>query len=158
MKLSYRWLGELVELEDATPEQIADLLTFHATEIEDIETVGSDLRGVVTARVTGVRPHPDADKLRLCIVVAGDEADPVEVVCGAPNVAADQVIAYAPVGITLPGGPDGPITLEARKIRGVESRGMICSERELGLGEGQDAGSASQSSCTTTMKDLYISL
>jgi len=138
MKLSHRWLGEMVDLEGTTPEQIQDLLTFHTAEVEDTEAFGGELDGVVTARVTAVRPHPDADKLRLCSVQAGERSETVEVVCGAPNVAEGQIIAYAPVGITLPGGPDGPITLEKRKIRGVESCGMICSERELGLGEDHD--------------------
>ena len=139
MKLSYRWLGELVDLSGTTAEAVQRLLTFHTAEIEDREDIGGDLQGVLTARVTAIRPHPDADKLRLCTVDPGEAGEPQEVVCGAPNVAEGQVIAYAPVGLTLPGGPgEGPIKLKRRKIRGVESSGMICSERELGLGEDHD--------------------
>ncbi len=139
MKLSYRWLGEMVDLTEADPDRVQHKLTFHTAEIEDQEPVGAGLAALLTGRVTAVRPHPDADKLRLCTVQTGEGEAPVEVVCGAPNVAEGQVIAYAPEGATLPGGPDGaPITLERRTIRGVESCGMICSEREMGLGEGHD--------------------
>ncbi len=141
MKLSYAWLGEMVDLSEMSPERLQHALTFHTAEIEDREVIGADLADVVTARVMAVRPHPGADKLRLCTVGTEAEADaePREVVCGAPNVAAGQVIAYAPEGATLPGGPEGqPITLRRKEIRGVESRGMICSERELGLGEDHD--------------------
>ena len=130
MKLSYRWLGNLVDLHDTTSEQIARLLTFHVAEIEDVETLGDALAGVVTARVTAVRPHPDADRLAVCTVDVGDGA-PVEVVCGAPKVAEGQVVAFAPAGVTLPGG----LTLERREVRGVVSNGMICAEDELGLGD-----------------------
>lgn len=137
MKLSYRWLGEMVDLGDTTPAALKQRLTFHTAEIEGAEETGAGLEGVLTGRVVGVRPHPNADKLRLCTVEAG--SDPIEVVCGAHNVAEGQVIAYAPEGITLPGGEGlEPITLEAREIRGVLSRGMICSEREMGLGEDHD--------------------
>lgn len=136
MNLSYRWLGEMVELDGTDAAWIQRQLTFHTAEVEAWHEVGGDLEAVRTARVTAVRPHPNADKLRLCTVDLEDGAAPVEVVCGAPNVARDRVVAYAPAGATLPGGPDGrPFLLEKRAIRGVESSGMICSERELGLGE-----------------------
>ncbi len=143
MRLSYNWLAEMVDLSETTPDDVARKLTFHTAEIDEVEPFGAELAPVVTARVTAVRPHPDADKLRLCTLDTGSgdptgpEAleGPVEVVCGAPNVAEGQVICYAPEGVTLPGGDDGPIVLEAREIRGVMSRGMICSERELGLSD-----------------------
>ncbi|MDJ0521924.1 MAG: phenylalanine--tRNA ligase subunit beta [Planctomycetota bacterium] len=137
MKLSYRWLGEMVDLSEATPDKVEHKLTFHTAAIEDQESVGGGLGALVTGRVTAVRPHPNADKLRLCTVDVGTAES--EVVCGAPNVAEGQTIVYAPEGATLPGGPDGkPLTLERRAIRGVESCGMICSEREMGLGEDHD--------------------
>jgi phenylalanyl-tRNA synthetase beta chain len=137
MKLSYRWLGEMVDLAGTPPTDLRRLLTFHTAEVEGQEVVGGGLDDVVVARVLAVRPHPGADKLRLCTLDAGRE--PVEVVCGAPNVAEGQHVAYAPEGTTLPGGPDGePFTLQAREIRGVLSRGMICSARELSLGEEHD--------------------
>ncbi len=132
MKLSYRWLSELVDLSDVTPEQVAHLLTFHTAEIEDMHSFGDELDGVVTAKVTNVEPHPDADRLTVCTVEVGDATH--NVVCGAPNVAAGQMVCYAPAGVTVK-GPDGPITLEKRKVRGVESSGMICAEDELGLGD-----------------------
>ena len=138
MKLSYRWLAEMADLTGATADDLRRHFTFHTAEIDDAHEVGTGLASVVTGRVVAVRAHPDADKLRLCTVETGT-GEPIEVVCGAPNVAAGQVIAYAPEGATLPGGPDGPpITLEAREIRGVLSRGMICSARELGLGDEHD--------------------
>ena len=136
MKLSYRWLSEMVDLAETPPPALKQLLTFHTAEIEGSEVLGADLAGVVTGRVVAVRPHPGADRLRLCTVQAGADAEPREVVCGASNVAEGQIIAYAPEGTTLPGGEgEEPLTLTAREIRGVLSRGMICSERELGLGE-----------------------
>src|SRR5467141_574707 len=81
------------------------------------------------ARVLEVRQHPDADRLSLCQVDAGG-GQPLEVVCGAPNVQAGKSYPFAPVGATLPGG----LKLERRKIRSVESNGMLCSAKELGLG------------------------
>jgi len=146
MKLSYAWLGEMVDLSATSPERLQHALTFHTAEIEDAVAVGAGLGDVLTARVIAVRPHPGADKLRLCTVQIGEDeqaekpaVEKLEVVCGAPNVAVGQIIAYAPEGATLPGGPDGiPITLTRKEIRGIESCGMILSERELGLGEDHD--------------------
>ncbi len=137
MNLSWRWLNELVDLDGIAPSEAASRLTFHTAEIEEVRAFGSGLDGVVTARVVAVLPHPGADRLRLVTLDPGDGSRP-EVVCGAPNVAAGQVVAYAPIGTTLPGGrgeAKGPITLVARSIRGVESRGMVCAEDELGLGD-----------------------
>ncbi|MHC5011205.1 MAG: phenylalanine--tRNA ligase subunit beta [Planctomycetota bacterium] len=130
MRLSLRWLGELVDLADTPAEEVARRLTFHTAEVEGVEGRGGGLEGVVTGRVLGVRPHPNADRLRLCTVDTGD-GEAREVVCGAPNVAEGQIICYAPEGTTLPNG----LTLTKRSIRGVESAGMICAEDELGIGE-----------------------
>ncbi len=137
MKLSYRWLQELVVLDGIAAAEVAHALTFHTSEIEDTISLGDTIDEVVTARVKSVAPHPDADRLRICQVELADGAVK-EVVCGAPNVAADQVICYAPLGITLPGSGEGPIKLKPRKIRGVLSDGMICAEDELGLGDDHD--------------------
>jgi len=93
--------------------------------------IHQDLRDVLVARVLEVKQHPNADRLSLCQVDAGNGV--VEVVCGAPNVAAGKTYPFAPVGATLPGG----LKLERRKIRGVESNGMLCSAKELGLGVDQ---------------------
>src|SRR5204863_9341786 len=92
------------------------------------------LPGVVTARVLAVEPHPGADRLRLCTVDRGAAPERLRVVCGAPNVAAGQVVCFAPVGTSLPNG----VTLKKAKIRGVESEGMICAEDEMGLGTAHD--------------------
>src|SRR5260370_7506308 len=90
-----------------------------------------DLGDVLIARVLEVKPHPNADRLTLCLVDAGGSGGPLEVVCGAPNVQAGKVYPFAPVGAVLPGG----LKLDRRKIRGVESNGMLCSAKELGLGD-----------------------
>jgi phenylalanyl-tRNA synthetase beta chain len=137
MMLSVNWLRTLVDLDELTPEDLAEKITFHIAEVEGIERVGEDLDGVIAARVLSVQPHPDADRLRCCTVETGGD-DPGVVVCGAPNVAEGQMVCYAPLGTTLPGGGDGPITLEKRAIRGIESHGMICAEDELGLGDSHD--------------------
>src|SRR5213075_2528912 len=97
--------------------------------VDAVVPIHQDLRDVLIARVLEVKQHPNADRLSLCQVDAGGGA-PLEVVCGAPNVQAGKTYPFAPVGATLPGG----LKLERRKIRGVESNGMLCSAKELGLG------------------------
>ena len=129
MKLSLRWLSDYVDLSGIAPEQIADELTMKIALIEGIERQGENIADVRIAHVVKAEPHPNADRLRLCVVDTGSEQ--LEVVCGAPNVAAGQKIAYAPVGAVLP----GDFKLEKRKIRGIVSNGMICSAKELELGE-----------------------
>lgn len=132
MRLSHAWLGEHVDLRGVTAEQAGEQLTLHAAEVESVETAGGGWPGVTVARVVSVRPHPNADRLRLVkLATGGGEA---EVVCGAPNVAAGQKICFAPEGTTLPGG----LLLTRRKIRGVESAGMVLSARELALGDDHD--------------------
>ena len=97
--------------------------------VEGIVPIHQDLGDVLIAQVLEAKKHPNADRLSLCLVNAG--GDPVEVVCGAPNVQAGKKYPYAPVGAVLPGG----LKLERRKIRGIESNGMLCSAKELGLGD-----------------------
>lgn len=128
MKVSWRWLSELVDLAGIDPDEAARLLALRTADVEGVERIGA-LDGVVTARVLDVVPHPDADRLRVCTVDAGDPT-PLQVVCGAHNVAAGQTVCFARVGTTLPVG----LTLKKAKIRGIESHGMICAEDELGLG------------------------
>jgi phenylalanyl-tRNA synthetase beta chain len=125
---SLSWVGSLLgrQLE---PEETARRLTLLGAAVDAIEPVHQDLGDVVIGLVERVDRHPDADRLSLCLVNAGG-AQPVEVVCGAPNVRAGVRYPFAPVGAVLPGG----LTLERRRIRGVFSNGMLCSERELGLG------------------------
>ncbi|MGQ0613028.1 MAG: phenylalanine--tRNA ligase subunit beta [Planctomycetaceae bacterium] len=132
MRLSLAWLGEHLDLRGVTAAQVGELLTLHAAEVESVEIAGGGWPGVTVARVVAVRPHPNADRLRLVkLETGGGEA---EVVCGAPNVAAGQKVCFAPEGTTLPGG----LLLTRRKIRGVESAGMVLSARELALGDDHD--------------------
>jgi phenylalanyl-tRNA synthetase beta chain len=128
MRVSYLWLKDFVDF-TLTPSELAGLLTMAGLEVEAVEPVGPELEGLVVAQVLEVCPHPNADKLRLCRVNLGDRT--LEVVCGAPNVAAGQKIAFIEAGQYL---PDGTL-IEARPIRGIRSEGMICSGRELGLSE-----------------------
>src|SRR5712691_9749365 len=128
MIVSRRWLEALLGRSLAARE-VAERLTMTCAAVEAVVPVHQDLRDVLVARVLEVKPHPNADRLTLCLVDAGGGA-PLEVVCGAPNVQAGKSYPFAPVGATLPGG----LKLERRTIRGVESNGMLCSAKELGLG------------------------
>src|SRR5256886_4642755 len=128
MIVSRRWLEALLG-RPLEGQEIADRLARQVAPVDGVVPIHQDLRDVVIARVLEVRQHPNADRLTLCLVDAGGSA-PVEVVCGAPNVQAGKTYPFAPVGTVLPGG----LTLERRKIRGVESNGMLCSAKELGLG------------------------
>lgn len=116
-----------------TPQELADRLMMRGIEVESIDDRFSNLQGFVVGEVLTREKHPDADRLSVCTVTTG--GDPVTVVCGAPNVAAGQKIAFAPVGTHVQAAG---FTIERRKIRGVVSEGMICSESELGLSESHD--------------------
>src|SRR5712691_3372159 len=130
MILSRRWLESLLgRALDA--RQLADALTMHCAAVDAVVPLHQDLGDIVVAQVLEVNKHPNADRLTLCLVDAGGAGGPVEVVCGAPNVQAGKKYPYAPVGAVLPGG----VKLERKNIRGVESNGMLCSARELGLGQ-----------------------
>ncbi|PYO95651.1 MAG: phenylalanine--tRNA ligase subunit beta [Gemmatimonadetes bacterium] len=129
MIISRRWLEALLDL-PLDARDVADRLTLHAAAVDTVVPLHQDLADVLIGRVLEVRKHPDADRLSLCLVDRGGGAAPVEVVCGAPNVQAGKTYPYAPVGAVLPGG----LKLERKKIRGVESNGMLCSAKELGLG------------------------
>jgi len=131
--VSRRWLEALLD-RPLDPRDVADRLTLHVAAVDAVVPLHQDLGDVLIARVLEVKKHPDADRLSLCLVDRGGgsagEGEPVEVVCGAPNVQAGKIYPYAPVGAVLPGG----VKLERKKIRGVESNGMLCSAKELGLG------------------------
>ena len=131
MWLSLSWLGDFVDLGDRSPERIAEDLTMRTALIESVERRG-DFENVVIGRVLDRSQHPDADRLSVCEVEVGGET--VSIVCGAPNVAAGQTVAVARVGARLP----GDLKIKQSKIRGVASQGMICSERELALGDGHE--------------------
>ncbi len=128
MIISRRWLEALLE-RPLDARDVAERLTLHVAAVDAVVPLHQDLNDIVIARVLEVKKHPDADRLSLCLVDSGG-AESVEVVCGAPNVQAGKTYPYAPVGAVLPGG----LRLERRKIRGVESNGMLCSAKELGLG------------------------
>lgn len=129
MRVPLRWLAELVEL-PASVDLLAERLTVAGLTVDSYERIGPDLSGVRVGLVRECGRHPDADKLSVCKVDVG-EGEPVLVVCGAPNVAVGQKVAVVLPGAVLPDGTK----IKKTKLRGVVSNGMICSERELGLGE-----------------------
>jgi phenylalanyl-tRNA synthetase beta chain len=129
MKVTHNWLKEYVDLEGLSAEEIAEGLTMAGLEVEAVEHLGQDLAGIVVGRVLEVGKHPEADKLSLCRVDAGQ--GPVDIVCGAPNVREGMLVPVALPGATIPGGQ----TIQPARIRGATSFGMLCSERELGLSD-----------------------
>jgi phenylalanyl-tRNA synthetase beta chain len=133
MRIPLSWLQDYINLDGLSPRELGDRLTFSGLEIEGIETIGSDYKGVVAAEVLSLRPHPNAEKLRL-VTVARGEGGPLEVVCGAPNVVVGMKVALATVGAKLPNGME----IKPAKIRGVASIGMLCAEDELGLSDNHD--------------------
>ncbi|MEM6326193.1 MAG: phenylalanine--tRNA ligase subunit beta [Bacteroidota bacterium] len=143
MNLSLKWLREYVEV-SMSPEALSDLLTMAGLEVDGLDVTGPSLDGVVVGHVLEVQPHPNADRLRVCSVRLGTEAeDIVQIVCGAPNVAAGQRVPVATVGtvLVLPDRETGeptPRKIKKGKIRGEVSFGMICAEDELGLGDDHD--------------------
>ncbi|MBD3894294.1 phenylalanine--tRNA ligase subunit beta [Halomonas sp. ML-15] len=134
MKFSEQWLRDWVSPQLAT-QALADQITMAGLEVDAIERVAGEFSDVVIAEVVAKSQHPDADKLSLCQVDDGS-GEPVQVVCGAPNVAPGQKVPFARVGAVLP----GDFTIKRAKLRGVESSGMICSASELGLEEEASAG------------------
>ena len=132
MHLSLKWLREFVPYE-GTPEALGDALTMLGLEIEEIIYPFKEIEEVVIGHVVECERHPEADKLSVCTVNVG-EAENLTIVCGAPNVGKGQNVPVAKVGCTLP----GDFKIKKAKLRGVPSTGMICSERELGLGDEHD--------------------
>ena len=141
MKISYNWLKEYVKT-DLSAEQAAAILTAAGLEIEGIEKVESirgGLQGLVVAEVLTCTDHPDSDHLHVTTVSVGDGAEPLQVVCGAPNVAAGQKVILAQIGTVLyPTGEEEGFKIKKSKIRGVESFGMLCAEDEIGVGTAHD--------------------
>lgn len=134
MLFSWNWLNEIVDVDGLDPMEVAERLSLAGLEVEGVTVHGGGLEGVVAGHVVGLRPHPGADRLRIATVDAGEAHGSVDVVCGAPNVAVGLMVPFAPPGVTLPNG----LTLGVAAIRGVESRGMLCSAQELGLEDGED--------------------
>lgn len=135
MKISYNWLNDYIKC-SLSPEKMGEVLTAVGLEVEGIEkveTIPGGLKGVVVGEVLTCEKHPDADRLSITTVNLG-EGEPVQIVCGAPNVAAGQKVLVATVGTTLYPSSGDSFTIKKSKIRGAESIGMICAEDELGLG------------------------
>ncbi|TBR40084.1 MULTISPECIES: phenylalanine--tRNA ligase subunit beta [Dyella] len=127
MKFSENWLRELVDIK-ADRAQLAHALTMAGLEVEELTPLGESLDGVVVAEIVAAEKHPEADRLQVCKVDAG-HGEVLQIVCGAPNARVGIRVPLAKVGATLPGG----IVIKAAKLRGVESFGMLCSAKELGI-------------------------
>jgi len=139
MRISYNWLKQFIKL-DWKSEETAALLTDLGLEVEGVdkfESLKGGLEGVVIGHVLTCIQHPNADRLRITTVDLGDGV-PVQIVCGAPNVAAGQKVAVATIGATLYDKEGIAFQIKKGKIRGEDSYGMICAEDELGLGESHD--------------------
>ncbi len=130
MKVSLRWLEEFVDLPTTDPEELAGVLASLGHEVEGYDVLRPTFEGVLIGRVETIAPHPDADKVRLCRVDTG--GGPQEIICGAWNFEEGAIVPVAVPGATL---DSGSFEITRRKIRGIASNGMICSARELGLGD-----------------------
>jgi phenylalanyl-tRNA synthetase beta chain len=127
MKFSENWLRELVEIK-ADRAALAHALTMAGLEVEELTVLGEGLTGVVVAEIVAAEKHPEADRLQVCTVNAG-QAGLLQIVCGAPNARVGIKVPLAMVGASLPGG----LSIKAAKLRGVDSFGMLCSAKELGI-------------------------
>ncbi len=139
MKISYNWLQQFLQV-DWEPVKTGELLTDLGLEVEGIETkesIKGSLEGVVVGKVLTCKQHPNADRLKVTTVDLGNEK-PVQIVCGAPNVAAGQKVPVATIGTILYDDKGEGFKIKKGKIRGEESYGMICAEDELGLGKSHD--------------------
>src|SRR4051812_32116883 len=132
MNVSYEWLKALVPF-DETPARLRDLITSRVATVDELSALRADLAPIVIARVVEAGPHPDSDHLHITKVDAGT-GELLDVVCGAANVTAGKLYPFAMSGTVMPNG----LKIEKRKIRGAVSNGMICSARELGLGDDAD--------------------
>ena len=141
MKISYSWLKlHLPKSYHRPADELAELLTDIGLEVEGVEaveTVKGGLRGLVIGAVLETKQHPNADRLKLCRVDIGAD-EPLSIVCGAPNVEANQKVVVATVGATLYPSEGEPFRIKKSKIRGEASMGMICAEDEIGLGDSHD--------------------
>ncbi len=132
MKFTFSALKKLIET-DKTPLEVADTLINLGIEVESIHDQGAELAPFKIARIVDVTPHPDADRLQICLVDYGEKkSDPLQIVCGAPNARAGIKVVLALPGVIIPSTGD---KIRKGRVRGVESAGMLCSSKELGLGE-----------------------
>ncbi|HEV7137411.1 MAG TPA: phenylalanine--tRNA ligase subunit beta, partial [Steroidobacteraceae bacterium] len=129
MRIPYSWLAEWVSV-PWTPQELGSRLTMAGLELEALEPAAPMFIGVGVAEILDVEKHPQADKLRVCRVSTG-HGEPLQIVCGAPNARVGLKSALAVVGAKLPDG----LVIKAAKLRGVESAGMLCSAKELGLAD-----------------------
>ncbi|MFA6393802.1 MAG: phenylalanine--tRNA ligase subunit beta [Patescibacteria group bacterium] len=130
MYLSLNWLKDYVEIpKNITPGELARLLTLHTVEIEGVSSQAEKFKNVIAGEIIEVKKHPDADRLRLALVDTGKEK--LEIVCGAPNIEAGQMVPLALIGAVLPNG----LEIKEVEVRGVKSQGMLCAPDELGLGD-----------------------
>ena len=127
MQISEAWLREYVN-PAITTEQLVEQLTMAGLEVDSVTPAAAAFSGVVIGEVIAMEPHPDADRLRVCQVTVG-EVEPLQIVCGASNVRVGLKIPAALIGAVLP----GDFKIKQSKLRGVESSGMLCSEKELGI-------------------------
>ncbi len=130
MKVSYRWLNEYIDLSGITADELAERMTRGGIEIDGVESLNKGVSGVVVGYVVSKEKHPDADKLNVCKVDVGT-GEELQIVCGAKNVDAGQKVPVATIGAKLP----GDFAIKRAKLRGVESQGMICSAKELGIND-----------------------
>ncbi|MBI4559757.1 MAG: phenylalanine--tRNA ligase subunit beta [Candidatus Hydrogenedentes bacterium] len=131
MRVSLNWLKEFIDL-PVGPDELAERMTMAGLVIESIERPNSDIQNVVVGHILSIEPHPGADKLVVCRTDVG-ESTPLQIICGASNMKVGDKVPTAREGSALPGG----VMIGRRKMRGVESQGMMCSARELGMGEDQ---------------------
>ena len=128
MKLPMSWLSDYTDISGVSPKEYADKITMSGSKVEGVENLGADIDKVVVGKVIKCEMHPDSDHLHVCMVDVG-ENEPLQIVCGAPNVAEGQKVPVALNGSLLPGG----VKIKKGKLRGVVSNGMICSHEELGI-------------------------
>ena len=128
MFVSYRWLQEYVDIKDVTAQELADKITKSGIEVEGVEVLNKGVKGVVVGHVLECEKHPEADKLSKCLIDIGEE-EPVQIICGAPNIAKGLKVPVAKVGAVLPGN----FKIKKAKLRGEASHGMVCALQELGI-------------------------
>ncbi|WP_029037485.1 phenylalanine--tRNA ligase subunit beta [Salinimicrobium xinjiangense] len=158
MKISYNWLRQFIKV-SRSPKETGELLTDLGLEVEGIQefqSVKGSLRGIIVGEVLTCERHPNADRLKVTTVNLGN-GEPVQIVCGAPNVAAGQKVPVATVGTTLYDEKGSPWEIKKSKIRGESSHGMICAEDELGLGQSHEGIMVLDSDLTpgTPAADLF---
>ena len=133
MNLSRNWLNEFVDLHDITDKQFNDEMTLSGSKVETIERLDESLKNVVAGKILSMEKHPDSDHMHVCSVNLG-EKEPVQIVCGASNIAKGQKVMVATIGCVLYDG-DKEFKIKKSRLRGIDSYGMICAEDEIGVGK-----------------------